>query len=57
MTITDTLTVELTFVHKDIDEDEMMDEKQYESFFKSFDGMAADDVKVRNLKHFINEGD
>lgn len=55
MTITDTLVVELTYVHHDISEEEMMDEKQYESFFKSFDGMAADDAHIKKLKHFINE--
>jgi hypothetical protein len=57
MTVTDTLVVELTYVHNDISEEEMMDEKQYESFFKSFDGMAADDAHVKKLKHFVNEED
>lgn len=55
MTVTDTLVVELTYVHRDISEEEMMDEKQYESLFKSFDGMAADDAHVKKLKHFVNE--
>lgn len=62
MTITDTLVVELTYVHHDISEEEMLDEKQYESLFKSFDGMAAKDVRaqlndahVKKLKHFVSE--
>ena len=55
MTITDTLVVELTYVHHDISEEEMLDEKQYESLFKSFDGMAANDAHVKKLKHFIYE--
>ena len=61
MTVTDTLTVELTFVtHFDGEEEMnncMMNEKQYEAFFKCLDGMAADDAHVKNLKHFVSEKD
>ena len=57
MTVTDTLTVELTYVHEVDDLDELMDEKQYESFYKTFDGMGADDAHVKSLKHFVSEGE
>lgn len=56
MTVTDTLTVELTVVYPDFEEgDELLDEKDYENWFKSMDGMAVDDVHVKKLKHFVSE--
>lgn len=58
MTVTDTLTVELTVVYPDFEEgDELLDEKDYENWFKSMDGMAVDDVHVKKLKHFVSEED
>ena len=58
MTVTDTLTVELTVVYPDFEEgDEFLDEKDYVNWFKSMDGMAVDDVHVKKLKHFVSEED
>lgn len=58
MTVTDTLTVELTVVYPDFEEeDELLDKKDYENWFKSLDGMAVDDVHVKKLRHFVSEED
>lgn len=58
MTVTDTLTVELTVVYPDFEEgEELLNEKDYENWFKSMDGMAVDDVHVKKLKHFVSEED
>lgn len=56
MTVTDTFTTEITIVYPDFEEgDELLNEKDYENWFKSMDGMAVDDVHVKKLKHFVNE--
>ena len=58
MTVTDTFTAEITIVYPDFEEgEELLNEKDYENWFKSMDGMAVDDVHVKKLKHFINEED
>ncbi len=58
MTVTDTFTAEITIVYPDFEEgEELLNEKDYEHWFKSMDGMAVDDVHVKKLKHFVNEED
>lgn len=55
MTVTDTFIAEITITYPEIDEEEILNEKDYENWFKSMDGMAVDDVHVKKLKHFVNE--
>ena len=55
MKVTDTLTVELTYVHDIDDEDEIMSEEDYKNYFKLGLTLPADDAHIKKLKHFVNE--
>lgn len=55
MKITDTLTVELTYVHDIDDEDEIMSEEDYKNYFKLGLTLPADDAHIKKLKHFLTE--
>ena len=55
MTVTYTMTVDMTFVHKDIDEKEVMTAEDFKNFYKFFGPLSPDDIKARNFKQFISE--
>lgn len=62
MTVTDTLTVELTCIYRDANDDAYASEQEYSELLRneliklgSIPGLPVDDVQVKNLKHFVSE--